>query len=193
MILVPTKTTTYTSWIQMRQRCLNPRHKNFSDYGGRGITIDPRWDSFATFLADMGERPAGLTLERVRVNEGYSAGNCRWDTRKRQARNRRDTVLLTVAGVTRPLWEWAELLGLKAATIHMRLHRGCSHAEAVSSVEGGSSRRRTNRYLTYKGRTLALYEWAKEVGISRKVLTLRLFHKWPVERALTQPARPTPR
>jgi hypothetical protein len=186
-------TPTYSSWIQMRQRCLNPRHKNYADYGGRGIAIDPRWNSFANFLADMGEKPAGLTLERLRVNDGYGPSNCRWATRRDQSRNRRDTVSLTHEGVTKPLAEWADQLGLKKITIHMRLRRGCTHAEALAPENPGGARRKSNRLLTHDNKTLPLYEWAKATGIPRKVLTLRLFSNWSVERALTTPVRPTPK
>lgn len=85
-----TKTTPgYWSWISARQRCRNPKIKNFKNYGGRGITVCERWDSFANFLADMGPCPPGLTLERVNNALGYSPENCKWATRKEQYLNKR--------------------------------------------------------------------------------------------------------
>ena len=57
----------YQVWKHMRERCHNPKHVRFVHYGGRGIVVDPRWDSFETFLHDMGERPPGMTLDRERV------------------------------------------------------------------------------------------------------------------------------
>ena len=83
------RTATYETWRSMRQRCWNPRHLHFAEYGGRGITIDERWWTFRGFLADMGERPAGTTLDRLDKDGPYAPGNCRWATPSEQNRNRR--------------------------------------------------------------------------------------------------------
>lgn len=80
---------TYTSWQGMIQRCFNKKHIVYEYYGGKGITVCGRWMKFNNFLADMGERPEGRTLDRYPDNAGnYEPSNCRWATRSEQNRNR---------------------------------------------------------------------------------------------------------
>lgn len=80
---------TYMVWSSMLQRILNPKNKDYHNYGGRGLTISKRWQTFNNFHADMGDKPKGLTLERVDNNKGYCKSNCIWATRKTQANNQR--------------------------------------------------------------------------------------------------------
>lgn len=80
----------YNAWRNMRARCGNPRHPRFKDYGGRGITVDPRWDDFEVFLADVGRRPGpSLSLDRIDNDGPYAPGNVRWATAPQQMSNRR--------------------------------------------------------------------------------------------------------
>lgn len=103
-------TPEYRSWQMMKNRCNNPKTRDYPYYGGRGITVCRRWAAdFTAFLADMGRRPSPEhTLERRNTNRGYSPSNCYWATREAQSRNRRYA--------TTRIWELAAKLGVSVAT-----------------------------------------------------------------------------
>jgi hypothetical protein len=88
-------TSTYRSWTAMRDRCRNCNSEHFKDYGGRGITICEKWDSFSEFLKDMGERPKGTTLDRINNDGNYEFENCRWASQSVQVKNQRHRKLIT--------------------------------------------------------------------------------------------------
>lgn len=120
----------------MRERCNNPNHPDAHSYSGRGIRVCSRWDSFENFLADMGERPAGMTLERVDGAKNYEPSNCRWATRREQARNTRRNRYITHEGETLILADWSRRLGIDAGTLRREWLRNGSLGP---SIEGRKS------------------------------------------------------
>lgn len=124
----------YNAWSNLLNRCYNPTNWKFPRYGGRGITVCERWRvSFENFYADMGDRPSPLhTLERENNNGNYEPDNCKWATRKEQARNRSTNRLLTAFGETLPLASWAERYRLGPGTLRMRILRGESVESALT-------------------------------------------------------------
>lgn len=128
------KTSEYGIWSIMKERCQNPHNKTFARYGGRGITVCDRWQSFANFLADMGRRPSPQhSIERIDNAGPYSPDNCKWATRKEQGRNKRNNVLITFNGETLLLIEWAERTGIRIATLRARIYTGWSPERAITA------------------------------------------------------------
>ena len=117
------RTPTYRSWVSMKTRCLNPKFPQFKTYSKRGIC--PEWQAdFRAFLKDMGERPAGTTLERVDNSKGYWPNNCVWASHFTQQNNRGNNIKIEFNGETRSVAEWASVTGIKPVTIRGRLYRG---------------------------------------------------------------------
>jgi len=113
----------YNTWQSMKSRCSNLNSHDFKYYGGRGIIFCQRWKHFENFLADMGEKPKGLTLERKDNNGNYCPENCCWATRKEQNRNTSRTRNITHNGETMCLNDWAIKLDIHRATLYSRLRR----------------------------------------------------------------------
>jgi hypothetical protein len=136
-----TRSPTHRSWESMRRRCTNPNAHNFAFYGGRGITICERWNSFENFLSDMGERPEGASLDRhPNKNGNYEPGNCRWANAREQSNNRRPRTirptkssrLITLDGRTESLAQWARITGINRLTIRHRIEAGWTVKEALT-------------------------------------------------------------
>lgn len=129
-----TGTPTFRSWGSMKQRCLNPKAPDFYRYGARGIKISPEWvDSFENFLADMGKRPPGKSLDRIDVNGDYVLSNCRWATKRQQYLNKRNTRYVEYHGKQYVLYDLAEKFNVKPAVLISRLGSGWSVEKALST------------------------------------------------------------
>lgn len=120
-------TPEYFVWLNMRSRCMNPKNKHYKDYGGRGIKICDRWDSFSLFLEDMGSRPSPKHRIDRKDNDGsYSPENCRWVTEHFQQRNKRSNQLITHKGKTMCLVDWQNETGIPRQRIAYRIKMGWS-------------------------------------------------------------------
>lgn len=124
---------TYSTWLNMWRRCTDSTIHNFKNYGGRGITVCNRWNDFCNFLSDMGEKPKGLTLERVDTHGNYEKSNCIWATQLVQGRNKTNNHVITVNGITGCLSKMEELFGIKATTIRCRLRNGWDETRAATT------------------------------------------------------------
>lgn len=143
----------YSSFIHMKGRCLNPRDAAFKDYGGRGIQICDRWrfgeggrSGFECFLADLGFKPSPLhTLDRIKSEGNYEPSNCRWGTKKQQARNRRSNHYVTLNGERISLVDACERLHLGYSSVNSRIRRGWTFERAISDPPRASRPRLRKR------------------------------------------------
>lgn len=124
---------TYASWGQMIQRCTNPKTFSYPKYGARGIAVCQRWMNFENFLADMGERPPGKTIDRINNNGNYEPGNCRWATRTEQARNTSRNNFVVVNDAKVLVTDLATRNGIRASTARARICLGWEFLRAATA------------------------------------------------------------
>jgi hypothetical protein len=185
-----TQSPTYVSYQNMISRCHRENHPKYPSYGEKGITVCERWrESFENFLSDMGERPDGMTIDRIDGRLGYSKENCRWATSETQQANIRTNVNITFQGRTQNISAWASELGLDASNLAWRLRNGWPVEQALTTTPHTGNRTRKTRQvlIEYKGKTQCISHWAKEYGLSNALLRLRLSKGWTMEDALTTP------
>lgn len=173
----------YGVWQAMRQRCENPKAQRYADYGARGIRVCDEWRRFENFLADMGDRPQGYSLDRIDNDGPYSKENCRWTISKVQNNNKRDSRVIEFRGEKRTLAEWADHLGLEWSSLRGRIDRyGWDLERALTTPPT------VTKLYEFNGKTLSLRDWAVESGIPLETLRSRVSKlKWSIDRALTEP------
>lgn len=174
----------------MRQRCVNPRHKSFKDYGARGISVCAEWRKFKGFLADMGQRPTPRhTLERKDRRGNYEPGNCEWANWITQANNRSSNSFLEFNGKCQTKSMWARELGISRGLITDRLDLGWSVEKTLTRPKYRLGERR-EKILTFNGKSQNMRQWANDLGIHPVTLLYRFSKShWPLEKALTTPGR----
>lgn len=171
----------YKIWHGMHSRCENNKNTGYTRYGARGIRVTAGWDDFSVF-AEWSETHGyarHLTIERIDNDGNYEPGNCRWATRKEQARNRSHNVRIQRNGVVRCLSEWAEIEGIEYSLLLGRLQRGWGIEKALKAPP-----LEKDAPIAAFGRTQRLSEWAAEVGVPKDRIYLRLKRGWKPERAL---------
>jgi hypothetical protein len=147
-------TSLYAVWHGLVERCTNPNYHNFSDYGGRGITVCSEWRQFKNFFdwnASLGKNgyKRGLSIDRIDNNKGYFPSNCRWATATVQQRNKRNNKIITLNGISKSVAEWAEIYRVSRYLIYTRLKNGWeeneklfippdSHRSKRTGIHGGS-------------------------------------------------------
>ena len=125
---------THNIWRRIRERCNCQDSKDYENYGGRGICVDDAWQkSFLAFLADMGEAPAGMSIERINNDGNYEKSNCRWATVLDQANNKRTNVFVTYKEKTQTIAQWAREIGLERKTLEYRIRVGWSAERALTT------------------------------------------------------------
>lgn len=156
-------TAEYVTWLNMKQRCNNPKNTEYKNYGGRGISVCAKWqDSFHEFIKSMGRKPTKAhSIDRINVNGDYSESNTRWAIPKEQARNTRKNRLLTAYGVTACVSEWSEIMEIDSCKIFRGISKGLSDHDCIFRKMNNNH----GRYIMAYGESLIILKWAKAMEI----------------------------
>lgn len=195
----------------MIERCENPKAAGYNLYGGRGIEVCDAWHDIETFgqwTKESGYKP-GLSIDRIDVNGNYEPNNCRWATAKQQANNRRNTIYVTIDGITKTISEWADFSGINQSTLNNRYHDGVRGIQLLHKAEDTTFKDGYNRYeksghyddmkiyhgdnsveiWEYNGEKHSIAEWSKIININIETLRTRKYSGWSVEKILSTPLK----
>lgn len=142
-------TPEYRSWLNIKDRCNNPKNQSYSYYGGRGISIYKKWnDSFECFLNDVGIRPSKLhSADRFPNNNGnYEPGNFRWATKKEQANNMRSNRHIEYNGINYTIQQFAELFGVSHTLVLYFERKGYSSAYMAKHFVSPNNKLKWRKY-----------------------------------------------
>jgi hypothetical protein len=127
-------TSLYNIWCNIKARCQKPQNPAYPYYGGRGIKLCERWQSFENFAADMGERPPGLTVDRMDSNGDYEPGNCRWATREEQSNNTSANRFIVFQGRRQTIGKWARELRVPPHKLYHLANRGADMTATLAEL-----------------------------------------------------------
>lgn len=142
------KTSLFHVWWAMMERCTNKNSKSYKNYGGRGISVCDEWLDSTTFFnwALSSGYEEGLTIERIDVNDGYKPSNCKWVTKKEQARNKTNSFIVEIDGESKCLAEWCEIYEINYFTVHQRIAKlGWSPIKALTTPISKRTARKESR------------------------------------------------
>lgn len=189
-------TPVFNSWNSMIQRCYNKKSESFNYYGGRGIVVCEFLRASPENLKSLlGERVPGYSLERTDVNSNYSCGQCaeclssgwarnvKWGSHKEQARNKRNTLMVTIDGETKCAAEWEEIYGLYDSCISNRIRLGYSGKKLLMPCK-----KQKELFITIGRQSKRISEWAKISGLNPKTIWKRHNDGWSGDRLL-KPSR----
>lgn len=175
----------YSVWSNMRNRCNNPKCKDYPYYGGKGVKVCDEWSDYGIFrkwaYANGYVENAGVSIDRIDVNGMYSPDNCRWATKREQMNNMSSNHLITYNGETHTMAEWAVIVEIPFGIIESRLraYRWDVPRALTTPVNGHI------KMYEYNGEKHTIKEWAKIYNINIHTLYNRInVYGWGVEKAL---------
>lgn len=189
----------YHTWWSMMQRCYNPEHHNYPNYGARGIKVCEEWHKVENFVAwarlTVGKKDRKLTVDRIDVNGDYCPENCRWATNKEQSRNMRTNRIETIDGISKPFSEWCEEYNIATEVVYQRCNTlGWKFETALKTPVGSRNPDNNNSnfstndiIIEIDGEKGNISFWCNKFGTSRQTAYRRISRGWDLVKAVKTP------